>query len=114
MKQVEKTEKYYGIADCYGIESIYREGEPNAWPIQYCEIRANTNRQRHAILFVVDLSTKQYETIRATLSSGDPEMALRLLKINQTFRVPQDHVASVELIPNPKLDPYGPRTEVKA
>lgn len=106
-----------GVADCHGIESYFPEpAEPvsdeektNFWKMQ---LRATSNRQRHAVVYRATLTPDKDEMVKAALKLGDWAMALSLLKVH-AMRVsfPECSTKSYEkswrLIPNPDLDPWS-------
>jgi hypothetical protein len=104
--------KYFGIADAHGIESFIK-GEPtdaeNSQKAMMLHFRAGANRHRHAVVFVVDISEDDAESIEADLADGLYIEALDNLKGSlkelQLTKLPGAE-KSWGLIPNPDLDPY--------
>ena len=100
--------RYMGIADCHGIESFIplKGNEKQAF---YFKMRANANRQRHAVLYVVDLDKGQAGLIKDTIEKGEYIKALKFLKAVPVM-FPEDmatlYSKSWKLIPNPELDPW--------
>ena len=105
--------KYFGIADAHGIESFVK-GEPtdteHSQTAMILHLRAGANRHRHAVVFVVDLSEEDAESIEADLADGLYLEALDNLKGSvktvQLSKLPGAE-KSWGLIPNPDLDPYS-------
>lgn len=101
--------EYCGIADCHGLESFTAHPSVNA-PIY--EIRAMRNRQRHAVVYVVRLREEDAERIRGLVSDDRYCDALEKMKevaVNGEIKLSGggNTRGSWELIPNPKLDPWG-------
>jgi len=100
--------KYTGIADAHGLESFFPvEGnERHQWMIQ---MRAGLNRQRHALVFEVELDDTQAQTIEAFLKDGDFIGACQLLhdpNFVDSVGVEKDMIRSWEMLPDDALDPY--------
>ena len=104
-RNTNETKTLMGLADCYGIEYFGIENELPAW----LPLRAKLNRQRHALIFQVDMTEAQAEAVIARLNEGQYDLALEEVKRCEGVGIEQDMVPSWELIPNPSLDPYGPR-----
>jgi hypothetical protein len=101
--------EYCGIADCYGIESFAEYPIKNAAVL---EIRATSNRQRHAVVYVVRLNDVDAEYVRGYIADEKYARALDKLKncaINGQVLLSGggNTKTSWDLIPNPKLDPWG-------
>ena len=94
---------YEGIADCYGIESFVMVGK-SRFPYK---MRADLNRQRHAIYYRVMLTSVQVKKVEDLLKKKNFEKAFIMIKNFGKMKVPNSHRKSVFLIPNPKLDPFG-------
>ena len=101
--------KKIGIADAHGIESYkdYKSGEGS----MVLFIRAETNRQRHAVVYVAEVSVTTDNEIQRALTAKNYIRALRVLKAGATgigFPKSRDTLyrKSWSLIPNPKLDPW--------
>jgi len=102
---------YCGIADAHGIESFIPEEDYKAKPFPF-QMRADANRQRHAVFYVVELTEDRVETIKELLGKNDYKKALTVLKkLAITIGFPTNRKSSYEnswdLIPNDRLDPYG-------
>ncbi len=104
-QNTEGTKTLMGLADCYGIEYFGIENELPVW----LPIRAAANRQRHALIFQVDMTEAQADAVIGQLKEGRYDLALEEVKKCEEVRVEQDMVASWPLIPDPALDPFGPR-----
>lgn len=111
--------EYIGIADAHGLESFVPAREYNAEEerfsmnnkaIAFMSMRANANRQRHAVVFKVKISSENADEVFDLLDQG--EYAEALTKVKDSA----DEVALVKspgaekswnLIPNPDLDPFS-------
>lgn len=103
-----KQGTYVGIADCHGIESFSLKEEVTAQDIMYKVIRADANRQRHAVYYEVELDTTALKMINRQLEEDKYIVALSLLKeLSLGTKLPKTHAKSWKLIPNPELDPYN-------
>ena len=99
---------YVGIADAHGIESWNRKEDVSDRDRSYKIIRADANRQRHAIYYEVDVEADDAQTIEGILEDQDWILALEKLKeYAQIFRTMPNHEKSIRLIPNPDLDPWS-------
>lgn len=102
---------YIGIADCHGIESFMPlEGNENN--LGFLVMRASLNRQRHALVYQVELDENQADILNAVLADGDYLKACAMLHdpiFVENVGVEQAMLDSWEMIPNPRLDPYGGR-----
>jgi len=99
---------YVGIADAHGIESWNRKEDVSERDRSLKIIRADSNRQRHAIYYEVEMSEDRGKEVEESLKDKDWTTALTRLKLYaETFRTMPNHEKSIELIPNPKLDPYS-------
>jgi hypothetical protein len=112
--------EYIGIADCHGLESFTPARQYNAEEeaftmnnkaVAFMTMRANANRQRHAVVFKVKVNTEVADEIFELIDQGEYTEALTYLKDNA------DEVALVKssmgnaekswnMIPNPDLDPF--------
>lgn len=106
-----------GIADCHGIESykptepMTEDGSVNIQGGLALELRANSNRQRHAVLYIAEVDLQTDQIIQIHLKGGRWEEALEILKAQAiSISFPDanpGYAKSWDLIPNPKLDPWG-------
>jgi len=101
--------EYCGIADCHGLESFQPYPSPNA---AIYEIRATSNRHRHSVVYVVRLREEEAERVRGLMSDEKHVDALKKIKavaVNGEIKLSGggNIRGSWELIPNPKLDPWG-------
>jgi len=118
---------YFCLADAHGIETFmeYEEYEKTNFPFT---MRAEANRQRHAITFVIDLNQTEVDKIYECLEKEYYIEAFNVIKrafesmakINNpqemgTIRFPQgleeEYLISFMLLPNHDLDPYSSRDE---
>lgn len=105
--------KYFGIADAHGIESFIK-GDPtdpeHSMNAMMLDLRAGANRQRHAVVYIVDLSESTAQDIEDLLEEKDYEGALVRLKMSVTNLQLTNLIGaekSWRLIPNSDLDPYS-------
>lgn len=127
-KQHDERVTYCGIADAHGLESFHVRDNINPRSVFAMQMRASLNRQRHAVYYEVELLPPTAERVLEILN-GDlnkymvrdvkhTKYAYALLHLKDMDLVPTYGVAaqgcseddlfnSWELIPNPRLDPYG-------
>jgi len=112
LKPTNKKAKpdYYGIADAHGIETFrpYRERAKDTFPYI---MRANLNRQRHAVYYEITIDKKDAKVVNALISTEKYQKALEIIKKRAILiGFPKEHSVEYQdswsLIPNPKLDPY--------
>jgi len=105
---MNKLNTYVGIADAHGIESWNRKEDVSPTDMSYKIMRADANRQRHAIYYEVKVAEDDAQTIEDILKDEDWILALEKLKeFSREFRTMPNHEKSIKLIPNPDLDPWG-------
>ena len=108
------TEKiaYMGVADAHGIESFLPSKEKED-KRGFLLLRATMNRQRHAVFFEIELDEKQAAAVQEELDKQDYVAALHVIKSAAAAAGEialdggGDVLGSFELIPNPKIDPWG-------
>jgi len=105
--------KYFGIADAHGIESFIK-GDPtdpeHSMNAMMLDLRAGANRQRHAVVYIVDLSKSTAQDVEDLLEEKDYEGALVRLKMSVESLQLTNLIGaekSWRLIPNSDLDPYS-------
>lgn len=99
---------YVGVADCHGIESFHRKEDLNDMERSFSILRADANRQRHAIYYEASMDKKGAEVVAEFLENEDYEAALSCLKnVAIEFSCMPEHADSLKLIPNPELDPWS-------
>jgi hypothetical protein len=114
--------RFYGIADCKGLEAFLPVvpkvdgGWVSANIDDYKKemgimvLRAQANRHRHAVVFLVDVNEEVAGEVLDLLDDGEYEEALVVLKEGANTvslaRMPGAE-KSWGMIPNPDLDPYG-------
>jgi hypothetical protein len=109
---------FYGLADCHGIESFipWDRSQKNLWvddsrpemPIGILKIRADANRQRHTVLYKVEVTESQYQKISKYLSDGKHKEALRYIKkYVKDISIEKGKEKSWKMIPNDDLDPWS-------
>jgi len=104
---------YYGIADAHGIESFQpqttgKEANHEKFGMQ---LRAEYNRQRHAIYYEIQIEKHDADIVNALIDKGNFIKAFEIIKkraitIGFPENVRKQYQNSWELIPNPKLDPW--------
>ena len=105
---MSKTDTYIGLADCHGIESFHRKEDTTSFDRACRIMRADANRQRHAVYFEVELEAPALKIITENLDSNEYGMALEWLKrLGLELKSLPAHEESWELIPNPKLETYN-------
>jgi len=93
---------YCGVCDCHGIESFVEKGSTR-FPYM---MRAEANRQRHAIYYEVVLSDEDKKIIDGFIELKEFTKALDFLKTKE-MKIPAHHKKSLSMIPNPDLDPFS-------
>ena len=106
-----ESEKYYGIADAKGIESFIPWSKHDGDKFPY-SMRADLNRHRHAVYYVITINKKDASVVNAYIDKGNYTKALEILKKRAyTIGFPENRARqyqnSWDLIPNPKLDAWG-------
>ena len=73
------TDKFYGIADAHGIESFlaYEKKSKDKFPYV---MRAELNRQRHAVYYEVTMDKIDATIVNAHIDKGDYKKALKFIK----------------------------------
>jgi hypothetical protein len=110
--------KYYGIASANGIESflpVLFRGESEGFTadpreLSLMALTVNANRQRHSVLYMVDLNIEDVREIKNLIDKGDADEALIVLKEKaKSINIMQSPGAekSWNLIPNTDLDPFN-------
>jgi len=102
---------YKGIADCHGIEHFVLDSDKNVSE-QILYLRAEANRQRHAIFYKVSIAESKAKRVNTQIKEGNYKVALTLLKgFGKEWFFPQGKTKqygnSLDLIPNDKLDPWS-------
>ena len=108
---MSEKKTFVGIADCHGIES-FLPMEGNEDKLGFLVMRAQANRHRHALVYQVDLDSKQQAMIEAALANEGYIKACQMLHdpaFIDNVGVEKDMMNSWEMIPNPRLDPYSGR-----
>jgi len=107
------TDKFYGIADAHGIESFQPQttGKEANRQKHIMLLRAELNRQRHAVYYEVTMEPIDVTIVNAHIDKGDYKKALRFIKKRAiTIGFPEhrnkQYMNSWKLIPNSKLDPW--------
>ena len=103
-------EKYYGLADAHGIETFepYVNRKDDSFPYN---MRAQLNRQRHALYFEIEIEKVDADIVKALLDKKDFITAFKIIKKRAVIiGFPEEnrpeYEKSWELIPNPELDPW--------
>ena len=97
-----------GIADAHGIESYAPIDKKS---ISLLMLRAQLNRQRHAVYYEAVVSPESDKKIQSFLNKKDYIGALKTLKkVALEIRLGTTGMSNVQeswdMIPNPKLDPW--------
>ena len=102
-----KLTDYIGIADAHGIESFKKKKEADDHFLGCLSIRAQTNRQRHAVVYTAKLTEAVEQEVEAQIKKGDFVGALDTLKgCAVSLKCESGWEKSFEMIPNPHLDPW--------
>ena len=104
---------FIGIADCKGVES-FLELEGNEDKLGFLLMRASANRHRHALVYQVEMDEDQELIFKAVLERCEYIPACAMLHdpvFIENVGVEQSMLNSWDMIPNPRLDPYGGRFE---
>lgn len=99
---------YIGLADCHGIESFIPEAE--AKTILFgLKMRATVNRQKHAVIYKVDVSDDTVKIINELLEKCKYKEALNVLKAVPNVEIMKEAgmAKSWRMIPNDDLDPFS-------
>ena len=106
----KNLEKYYGLADAHGIETFepYSNRKDDSFPYN---MRAQLNRQRHALYFEIEIEKVDADIVKALLEKKDYAGAFKFIKkraviIGFPEKNRSEYEKSWKLIPNPKLDPW--------
>ena len=98
--------EFIGLADTHGIESFKSRKDADARFETFIAIRAETNRQRHAVCFQALLTEAGEKEVNAQIEAGNCVGALKVLKARALALVCEEGwEKSWKLIPNPELDP---------
>lgn len=99
---------YTGVADCHGIESMLEKHDHTTQDRMYQLIRAQANRQRHAVYYEVSLDDQTKAHIDEQLEQQNYPEALNLLKwMGQDLKTDAAQIDSWRVIPDAELDPWG-------
>ena len=110
---MSETKIYTGIADAQGLESFVECSGEAGTGSPYHMMRASLNRQRHALVYWVELDDEQYAQVADILGDMDNDErfmdACRLLHdpdFVEIVSVEQEMLRSWEMLPNHDLAPY--------
>jgi len=93
-----------GIADAHGIESYLPEKEAR---VGILTLRASLNRQRHALVYKIDVTEMEDNHIKEFIAAEKYMDALKYIKIKcKNVSVQKGYEKSWKLIPNHDLDPW--------
>jgi len=102
-----KLTDYIGIADAHGIESFKKKTEADDHFLGCISIRAQTNRQRHAVVYMAKLTETGEQEVESQIEKGDFVGALKTLKgYAVSLSCESGWEKSFKMIPNPDLDPW--------
>jgi hypothetical protein len=99
-----------GVTDCHGLESITLKS--TSLGALFYQLRAQSNRQRHALAYMAEISMNHVEIIDKLIADGQKDEALSALKEHAVeIRLAESEgvVESWEKIPNDSLDPWNER-----
>ena len=103
---------YCGIADAHGLES-FQECEGMGSAPMTLTMRASLNRQRHAMVYWVELDDEQVEQMNEAIEQARrdnnwhaPLLLLKDPDFIDTVAFEDSMKNSWDLIPNDRLDPY--------
>ena len=110
--------QYYGIASANGLESFLpvpysaeMEGfQTDPRELSLMALTVNANRQRHSVLYQVDIDKNVAQDVRDLIKEGNAADALILVKEkSKTIEIMRSPGAekSWNLIPNTDLDPFN-------
>lgn len=97
---------FAGIADSHGIESFYPKDKIDSRRLFDWNIRVESNRHRHAVVYFALLNTKVQAEVDKALEKQQEEKALTIIK-TKCKQVLMTNQNSWQLIPNKDLDPYA-------
>ena len=105
---------FRGLADAHGIEFFKSTEQLDEMDDKdekhfnfVVQLRAQHNRQRHAVVFQAKVTEKGEKLIQKNLEEGDYVGALDTLKCHATdIQVEDGWERSWDMIPNPELDPW--------
>tara|TARA_B100000424_G_scaffold271232_1_gene273098 strand:- start:615 stop:989 length:375 start_codon:yes stop_codon:yes gene_type:complete len=97
---------FAGIADAHGIESFQSRKKLDAQQIAFWNMRAQSNRQRHATVYFAQLNNVTAAKVRALITKEKWQEALQVIK-TESDNVLMTHHQSWQMIPNSQLDPWA-------
>ena len=99
---------YAGVADCHGIETFQRKSDMSSFDRSCRIIRAAANGQRHAIYYEASMELAAAKIVEEYMHDGEYGDALHCLKrVAIEFSTLPEHEKSLNMIPDPSLDPYA-------
>ena len=107
MKRIKIITRF-GIADAHGLESY--TDDASARTLLALQLRAECNRQRHAVMYRAAINQIADDRIVGLLANQDYDGALKELKRSAQISFPTRfsslYKKSWSMIPNPSLDPW--------
>ena len=97
---------FAGIADAHGIESFQPRKKLDAQTVAFWNMRAQANRQRHALVYFAKLDKETEGIVKALLDKEDWQKALEIIKTCSDNVIMTNH-QSWQMIPNAQLDPWA-------
>ena len=97
---------FAGIADAHGIESFQPRKKLDAQQIAFWNMRAQSNRQRHALVYFAKLNKQTETKVKSLLDNEQWEKALSIIKTDSDNVLMTNH-QSWQMIPNTDLDPWA-------
>lgn len=97
---------FAGIADAHGIESMKPRDKVNNQQLMFWNLRAESNRQRHATVYFANLDKATEAIVKKLMKKNDCEGALKIIKTLSDNVLMTNHI-SWQMIPDPDLDPWA-------
>ena len=97
---------FAGIADAHGIESFQPRKKLDAQQVAFWNMRAQANRQRHALVYFAKLDKSTESKVKDLLDKEKWEEALATIKADSDNVIMTNH-QSWQMIPNAQLDPWA-------
>lgn len=99
---------YAGVADCHGIESFEQKSSMSTYDRTCRVLRASANCQRHAVYYEASLEPAAVKLVTEYLNDKEYELALCCLKrVAVELHTLPEQQRSLNMIPNPTLDPFA-------
>ena len=112
LKEQFDVKTYCGIADAHGLES-FMECEGIGYAPMTITMRAGLNRQRHAMVYWVELPDDKAEQMNEAIEQAQkdnnwhtPLLLLKNPDFVENVSFENSMKSSWDMLPNDKLDPY--------